>query len=133
MQIDLDWRAYRSAVWPDVACELRPLRVWAFQELAALWSEAAAPGDAREAPEPREGPEGPPGLRLDNARVSEVARRVLPEHVRNLTGLELRRDGVTAVPEPEALCDEAVLLPLVAELLARLVEVSELAAEPEKN
>ena len=123
MEVNLDWRRQESAQWPDVGYEIRPLRVWAFQELMAFW----------------EGPEGAPEnstLRISPARSFEllqVARRIFPDHVRNLTGLTLLRDGEHAPATPEALCEEAPLLPLAGEIIARLVAISEIGAAAEKN
>ena len=123
MEVNLDWRRQESAQWPEVGYEIRPLRVWAFQELMAFW----------------EGPEGDPEtptLRISPMRSFEllhVAKRIFPDHVRNLTGLTLLRDGATVPATPEALCEEAPLLPLAGEIISRLVAISEIGAAAEKN
>jgi len=120
MQIDLDWRRERSALWPEVSYEIRPLRVWAFQELMAYWERQAAPGT--------EGTGAADGLAL-----LAVARRIFPDHVRDVQGLTLTREGETAPATPEALCEEAPLAPLAGEIVARLVAASEIGDDAEKK
>jgi hypothetical protein len=63
----------------------------------------------------------------------EVARRIFPEHVRGLSGLQVRSEAGTAPAAVAELCEEAALLPLAAEMLAGLVEISTLDAGAEKN
>lgn len=131
MDLNLDWRRRQSAVWPQVSYELRPLRVWAFQELLACWADAEG--------SPASGGEGgaqdagrAAGL-VRTARLMDVARRILPDHVRGLEGLRVRGEGGPAEPSMEALCEEALLMPLAAELVERLVEISALEPGAEKN
>jgi len=148
MELNLDWRQRQSALWPEVSYELRPLRVWAFQELLAFWEgegerskalrggphraegESVGDGDA-----PADGPGAPRATLAATARLMDVARRILPDHVRGLSGLRVRAGSAAeaAVPTLEALCEEAALLPLAAELVAALVELSTLDAGAEKN
>jgi hypothetical protein len=143
MELNLDWRRRQSALWPEVSYELRPLRVWAFQELLAFWEgealrggphraegESVGDGDA-----PADGPGAPRATLAATARLMDVARRILPDHVRGLSGLRVRAGSAAeaAVPTLEALCEEAALLPLAAELVAALVELSTLDAGAEKN
>ena len=123
MEVNLDWRRQESAQWPEVGYEIRPLRVWAFQELMAFW----------------EGPEGAPEnpthhiSPMRSFELLQVAKRIFPDHVRNLTGLTLLRDGETVPATPEGLCEEAPLLPLAGEIISRLVAISEMGAAAEKN
>ena len=78
MELNLEWRAWRSDTWPEVACELRPLKVWAFQEVLEAWGgqrhPAAAEGE-QPLPAPIKGrpvmagaPPLPPGARPRRAR-----------------------------------------------------------------
>jgi len=137
MELNLDWRRRQSALWPEVSYEIRPLRVWAFQELVTFWEgeaagRAAAPGpgtgDAAQADAAR-----PPVSMLATARLMEVARRILPEHVRGLAGLQVRAEAGCAVVAVSDLCEETALLPLAAEIVAGLVSISALEPAAEKN
>lgn len=132
MELNLDWRQRRSTVWPEVCYEIRPLRVWAFQELVAYWEAAGRDGTPPPA-DPAQAPGIRPGSLGAAARMMGVARRIFPDHVRNVTGLHLRAEGGTAVPDAAALCEEAPLLPLAAEIVAALVEISALDEGAEKN
>jgi len=124
MELNLDWRRERSARLDAVSYEIRPLKVWAFQELMAFWES-----------QPREG-EGPARLRLTPVQslgLVDLARRIFPDHVRNLSGISLRREGSSAPAGPLDLCEEAPLLELAGEVLGRLVAISELSPADEKN
>ena len=125
MHVNLEWRQERSQLGREISYELRPLRVWAFQELMAFWEEHA-----------RTAEEGGQARRLsaaDGMKLMTVARRIFPDHVRNLQGVTLA-DGGASTPAPiEALCEEAPLLPLAGEIVARLVAISEVGAGEEKN
>jgi hypothetical protein len=173
MELNLDWQRRQSALWPEVSYELRPLRVWAFQELLAFWE--AAPGGASGATRPHppnapaphagqggvsaadadglnpsllsgEGSSGAsrageesratvPGARslAATAGLMAVARRILPEHVRDLRGLTARTEAGSGPVAVADLCEEALLLPLAAELVARLIERSTLDGADAKN
>jgi hypothetical protein len=136
MELNLDWRRRQSALWPEVSYELRPLRVWAFQELLAFWEGEALRGRPHRAEGESVGDGDAPRATLAaTARLMDVARRILPDHVRGLSGLRVRAGSAAeaAVPTLEALCEEAALLPLAAELVAALVALSTLDAGAEKN
>jgi hypothetical protein len=141
MELNLDWQRRTSALWPEVSYELRPLRVWAFQELLACWEAQAndVPPAAQPAPDGAPGARGAqpaprPGASLAaTARLMEAARRIFPEHVRGLSGLRLRGEAGSAPAAPADLCEEAALLPLAAEIVAGLVEISALGEGAEKN
>lgn len=125
MEFDLDWHRMDSEVWPEVAYELRPLRVWAFLELMEFWEgRPNRDGDAEAA------------MRVsaaDSLRLMEVARRIFPDHVRNLTGVTLRKSGAVHPACAEDLCDEAPLLPLAGEIISKLVALADITVEAEKN
>jgi hypothetical protein len=125
MELNLDWRREDSARLAGVSYELRPLKVWAFQELMAFWDQ-----------QPRESGEGPARVRISPAqslKLVDLARRIFPDHVRNLSGITLQRDGVRGPAAPLDLCEESPLLELAGEVLGRLVAISELAPGDEKN
>jgi hypothetical protein len=127
MELNLDWRRRASALWPEVSYELRPLRVWAFQELLVFWEAQGVAGS-------NVAPGGTAPALVSSARLMEVARRIFPDHVRGLAGLHARgEDGAPAPVAVPALCEEAALLPLAAEIVAALVEISTLDAAAEKN
>jgi len=126
MELNLDWRRETSTVWPQVSYELRPLKVWAFSELMEHWARHAADDESGEGTRLRL--EGGAGLGL-----MAVARRIFPTHVRAVRGLTLCTDGEHQEATVEALCDEAPLLPLAGEIIARLVAISEVGETDEKN
>ena len=136
MELNLDWRRRQSALWPEVSYELRPLRVWAFQELLAFWEAKGAAAVVAGAPEGAEPPPARPAPTASLAattRLMEVARRILPEHVRGLAGLQVRTEAGAAGVTVAELCEETALLPLAAEIVAGLVEISALGEGAEKN
>ena len=124
MELDLDWRRESSAQWPDVSYELRPLKVWAFQELLAYW-EGDGAGPSGEA-------EGK-ATASASVRLMEVARRIFPEHVRGLSGLTIVQGGERKPAGVNTLCEETQTLPLAGEIISRLVAISEVGASAEKN
>ncbi|MDH4225124.1 MAG: hypothetical protein OEW12_05715 [Deltaproteobacteria bacterium] len=128
MELNLDWRHEESALWPGVTYQLRPLRVWAFQELMAFWESR---------PQPEARGDGPPAARrlgaADTLEFMAVAGKVLPPHVRQLQGLILIRDGEKHPATVESLCEETPLTDLAGEILSRLITLSEIRPEREKN
>ena len=127
MELNLDWSTEDSTLLTGVRYSMRPLKVWAFQELMGCWEQAASTPHA-------EG--GPPPLRLGSAAgaaLMPLLRRIFTEHVRGLEGLSLRAGGNTRAATVEDLCEEAALLPLAGELLTRLLARSDLSPGDEKN
>ena len=125
MELHLDWRQMDSAVMPGVRYELRPLRVWAFQELMAFWEQREGAKAA---------PEAPADLRFSEAlALLAVARRVFPQHVQKLEGLVLLKEGQRIPAGVEQLCEEMPLVELAGEILNRLVQLSTLTPNGEKN
>jgi hypothetical protein len=125
MELNLDWRREQSARFADVSYEVRPLKVWAYQELMAFWEDR-----------PRETRDGRVVTQVSAAeslKLMDVARRIFPEHVRSLTGITVRRDGAGQPVTPEDVCNESPLIELAGEILARLVALSGLAPGDEKN
>jgi hypothetical protein len=124
MELNLDWQKHTSALWPEVSYELRPLRVWAFEELLGYWHRQGAPdesgGAARTAS--RHG-----------AELMALAKKVLPEHVRALEGVVVIQDGRRVPAGLDALCEEAGLMALTGEILSGLVAISAVPPSAEKN
>lgn len=125
MELDLDWRREQSARLPDVTYEVRPLKVWAYQELMAFWeSRPREPGEAQGTA--RVSP-------AESLKLIEVARRIFPEHVRQLSGITVRRDGAAQAATLDDLCAESPLIELAGEVLGKLVSISELGTADAKN
>ena len=125
MELNLDWRREASARLVEVSYEIRPLKVWAYQELMAFWEER-----------PRQTGEGRAVTQISAAeglKLMDVARRIFPEHVRALEGITLRREGAVHPVALEDLCGESPLIELAGEILARLVAISDLAPGDAKN
>lgn len=125
MELNLEWRTWRSDTWPEVACELRPLKVWAFQEVLEAWEGQRQPSE----------PEGenPLPAPVKGTPLMAVARRILPEHARNLQGVTVRLDGQSRPATLEQLCEETALMPVAGEILSRLVAISEITEAEQKN
>ncbi len=124
MDFNLDWQSRSSRHWPEVSYEIRPLRVWAFLELMSFWEARG------------ETPQATGTARLsaaDSLRLMQVAETILPEHVRHLRGARVQREGQTQDLQPQELCTEGLFLPLVGEMVADLVALSEMDAGAEKN
>ena len=125
MELNLDWRRESSTVWPEVSYELRPLKVWAFQELLDYWERHS--GDK---------PEDSALAKIsagDGVKLIDVAGRIFPDHVRSLLGLTASKDGQHGEVTLDMLCEETQLLPLAGEIVSRLVAISEIDADDEKN
>ncbi len=106
--------------------ELRPLRVWAFEALMACWERPAGEAAGRDDPAAAAPARG--------ARLMEAAGRVFPDHVRNVEGLSVRAEGQSLPATLEQICGETAFLPLLAgEMLSRLLSISDLTEEEEKN
>lgn len=125
MELNLDWRRETSAVWPEVGYELRPLKVWAFQELLDYWEQHNRKGAEADSP--------PSVSAVDGVKLMDVARRIFPDHVRALEGLQILREGQTGAATVEVLCEETQLLPLAGEIISRLVAISEIGIADEKK
>jgi len=125
MECLLDWQSRQSSLWPDVSYEIRPLKVWAFLDLMTCWGEGA--------PERPEGGTSPGQQALKSQALLDVAKRVIPEHVRNLKGLYVQRDGQVRDGTVEEVCEEALLMPLAVEMISGLIEISEVGKEDEKK
>lgn len=125
MELNLEWRAWQSDTWPEVACELRPLKVWAFQEVLEAWEGQRQPS-ATEGEKPLPAP-------IKGTPLMTVARRILPEHARNLQGVTVRLDGQSRPATLEQLCEETALMPVAGEILSRLVAISEITEAEQKN
>ena len=122
MNLDLDWRVHISLAVPDVVCKIRPLKLWAFQELMAFWQTL---------PETKD---GKPKFSTDaSIELVKVAKRVFPEHVKDLQNITLRVDGEQRMATIDDLCDETAFMSLTVEVIGALVSISEMGAEDEKN
>lgn len=125
MECNLDWRTENSALWPGVTYQIRPLKVWAFQELLAFWEAHGAeppPGGGKVTLPPSRG-----------LQLMAVAKAIFAEHLRNLSGLTVVREGERAEAGPETLCEETPLMPLAGEIISRLIAISEVSPAAEKN
>jgi len=125
MELNLDWRREQSARMAGVSYEIRPLKVWAYQELMAFWE-----GRPRES---RDGQVVAHVSAAESLKLIDVARRIFPEHVRHLSGVALRRDGAAHPATLEDLCAESPLIELAGEVLGRLVSISDLGPGDGKN
>ena len=70
---------------------------------------------------------------VESLKLMEVARRIFPDHVRGLEGIDLVRDGERHPASLDDLCEEAPLIELAGEILGRLVSISDFQGESEKN
>ncbi len=125
MELNLDWREQRSALGGEIGYEIRPLKVWAFQELMAFWE-----GRRQESQDGKSVVQVSPA---ESLKLMEIARRIFPSHVRNLSGVDVKAEGDLRPATLEDLCEESLLIELAGEILGRLVAISDLKADDEKN
>ena len=125
MEFNLDWRRESSELGDEVTYEIRPLKVWAFQELMAFWE--SRPGGGEEGDSPRR------VSPAESLRLMEVAARIFPDHVRDLQGVTVLAEGNPHPATMEDLCGESPLLELAGEVLGKLVNISGLSERDEKN
>lgn len=125
MELNLDWRGYSSEIWDDVSYEIRPLKVWAFQELLSFWETSGRQAEGEEAV-----------IRVspsDSAGLMAVAKRIFPDHVRKLSGLTVVEEGRKRKATLESLCEETAMMQLAGEIVSRLIAISEISGNDEKN
>ena len=118
MKLDLDWKMVRSELWPEIQYEIRPLRVWAFQELVSCWETR----ENRKDLSPTIG-----------AELMATLKKIFPEHLRNISGLTLVQDGKSREATPESICEETALMPLAGEIFSRLIALSEVGQSTGKK
>lgn len=110
MYLNLSWREFSPA--DGVIVEIRPLKIWAFQELAQVAGQKAME-DGK--------------VKMEGGAVWELlaaARKVFPEHVRNVKGLTIE-DGESRPATVEDLSDETALaMSIGASIVAELLSIS---------
>jgi hypothetical protein len=116
MQIDLDWRQYNAPEWQGVTCQVRPLEAWAFQQcMRVLQKHKATEGDKS----------GNMDFFADDG-TRDTAEKILRDHVRSLTGIDLKIDGKTRPAEVADLAKYGPLFPLALTVMAHLISISTL-------
>lgn len=95
-----------------VVLKARPLEAWAFQKIMALLSETN--NEDQNA-----------GLKqLSNPKLLEVAEKVLPAHCSNLSGIEIKKGGVTKTAEITDLLSHGAFVDLLVIAISKLLEIS---------
>lgn len=110
MDINLEWREQKSELWEGVTYEIRPLRVWAFQEIMTFWENNGGKAGASPA---------------KSLNLMPVAQRIFKDHVRELKGVRVNIEGESTAATPDDLCRETPLVGLAGEIIVYLVTISE--------
>lgn len=87
MFIDFDWSRYDLN--DEVHCMIKPLEEWALQEVMKLFQNEMKEGDT---PEMVKAKFSNVDI-LMKPEIPELAKKVLPEHAKDLEGLEVRFEG----------------------------------------
>lgn len=124
------WEKVTSEVNPEISYELRPMNIGEYLTVLQTGEESGliAKGDAD--PDKKKTAKES----FENAQaLSEMAQKVFPGCIRNLTGITIMEKGAKRdVTLEEALIDMA-FLPLMGEMLNNLVQASTLSQNDEKN
>ena len=124
MLLDLDYRPYNPPEMPGVSMQVRPLTLGAYQEVAKLLSGL------------RGGEEGkhPDLLReLGEPRLATAMAAILPTHVKEMRGVQVREEGATRSIEAADLAKYGPLHPLGTLILLHLFSISVLSEDDAKN
>ena len=112
MLIDLDFRSFALPGLSSATVDVRPLQVAAYQDALRVLE-----------PHQKEGGANTYEMMADSAFL-EAAKRIFPEHVRNLTGIDLRVNGGTRAATVEDLYSYGVLFPVALGVMAHLLAIS---------
>ena len=115
MLIDLDFRPFELPGLAGVTVDVRPLQVGAYQDALRVLQ-----------PHQKEGGANAYAMMADGAFL-DVAKRIFPEHVRNLSGIELRVNGETRAAKVEDLYSHGALFPTALGIMAHLLAISMLS------
>lgn len=107
MKLNLRWRLVKSE-FEDVSYEIHPLNMAAFQTYVSS-------GQGEE------------------QKVKEMLEAVLPDHVRNIKGVQITDNDNEREATVEDIFTQALLMNLGVEMLTKLMEISTLAGTEEKN
>ena len=132
MDLVIDWRKYETEFMGEpVSMELRPLKRWAWFELAPLLEnhnpkkedETAQEYIARLTEDERK------KMSHDSEKLQELSAKIFPEHVKNIQGITVNGE----VPTWEQISEEIIFLNLCVDICGQLAEVSTLTKTDEKN
>ena len=115
MLIDLDFRPFALPGLSGATVDVRPLQVGAQQDALRVLQ-----------PHQKEGGTNLYEMMADTA-FSEAAKRIFPDHVRNLTGIDLRVNGETRAAKVDDLYAYGPLLPTALAVMAHLLAISMLS------
>ena len=112
MLIDLDFRQFELPGLSGATVDVRPLQVAAYQDALRVLQ-----------PHQREGGANTYAMMADSAFL-EAAKRIFPEHVRNLAGIDLRVNGETRAAKVDDLYSHGALFPVALGVMAHLLAIS---------
>lgn len=137
----IDWEPYTTDFrGREVAMQLRPLKRWASILLTPIYEESGEIAKKKEKVKKFIKDQGkdveiPKELQLTNEelnfiyRVQEVATKVFPEHVKDITGITINKKPITIID----LCDETAFGSLCMDIIGELSKRSQLLGDEEKN
>ena len=115
MKIALNWRRWAPDDHPEISLEIRPLTV------EAMFKCATAVGTGG-------------GDLIRSQSILMAAQEVFPEHVRNLTGIEVTDEqGNQRSGDIADLTQQPVLMSIASDIVASLINISLIGDTDEKN
>ena len=113
MYLDLDWQKITIG---DVTCEAKPLEFWAYQKVLALLNAGEMADEVAQSLASFQNPELP-----------KLISDVLPKHVRNLEGIEIKIDGEKRAATVDDLVIQGAFLILAVQILVEIFNISTIA------
>lgn len=136
MEVNLDWRDFQSALFPEVHCQIRPLRVAAYQRCITLWSKFSfmdTQGGTKEEVEKAASERSRALFTQYLPDLLEVAKVIFPDHVRHLVGITILKDGARKAGDVTDLWEETAFSSITIEVLSVLMTISSLSVVEAKN
>jgi hypothetical protein len=121
--LTIDWQKYETDFrGHKIEMEIRPLKRWASMLLTPLYLEGAETKKNKNKK-----------ITSDEAnymyRVQGIGAKILPEHIRNITGININNKTITI----SDLCEETIFAPLAMDIIAELSRISQLSDNDVKN
>jgi len=116
MLVNTDFESYQPDNMPGVEVQVRPLNMGAYQAVARLVPRMMAEA----------GDHGGAAMisKLGEDIVIETARKVLPDHVGQIKGIQIRKAGQIKDAVVEDLLQEGAFLPFNLTLMVHLFHIS---------
>ena len=121
----IDWEPYTTDFrGHELTMQLRPLKRWASILLTPLYEESAVIEKKKK--EKKQFTSEDLNFQY---RVQEIATKVFPDHVKDITGITINKQPLTV----QTLCDETAFGALCMDIIGELSQRSKLLSDEEKN